>query len=56
VFVTLWEDGHHGDDFPHLWCAALPGTQDELVAICEEAYRVVAPKRLVAGLDAQSPG
>lgn len=85
VFVTLWEHGHHRDDFPHLWCAAPPGAQAELIAdspkryfrppyvghrgwlgvrldgdvdwaviaeLCEEAYRAVAPKRLVAMLDA----
>ncbi len=32
AFVTLWAEGHHGDSFPHLWCAAPPGTQQELVA------------------------
>jgi hypothetical protein len=32
VFVTLWEAGHHSNfDFPHLWCAAPPGAQEELV-------------------------
>jgi hypothetical protein len=31
AFVTLWARGHHANDFPHLWCAGLPGTQDELV-------------------------
>jgi hypothetical protein len=83
-FVMLWPDGHHDHDFPHLWCAAPPGAQeemvsteperffrppyvggrgwigvrldtdlpeDELAAICEEAYRTVAPRRLVARLD-----
>jgi len=87
VFVTFWEDGHHGDDFPHLWCAAPPGVQQELVdaepdrffrppyvggrgwlgvrldvqvdwdeisGICEEAYRVIAPKRLVEILDGRA--
>ena len=86
VFVTLWEHGHHGNDFPHLWCAAPPGVQQELIetepdryfrppyvggrgwlglrldvavdwvevtGVCEEAYRTIAPKRLVAVLDAQ---
>jgi hypothetical protein len=86
-FVMLWPDGHHDHDFPHLWCAAPPGAQDdmiatepdrffrppyvggrgwigvrldgridweELAAICEEAFRTVAPKRLVAALDAKS--
>lgn len=79
-FVQLWEDGHHDDRFPHLWCAAPPGAQEELVAteparffrppyvggrgwvglrldvdvddgelaaLCEDAYRVVAPAKLV---------
>jgi len=31
-FVTLWADGHHADHFPHLWCAALPGVQQELTS------------------------
>jgi hypothetical protein len=31
AFVTLWAQGHHANDFPHLWCAAPPGEQDELV-------------------------
>jgi hypothetical protein len=79
-FVQFWVDGHHDDHFPHLWCAAAPGVQEELVAsepdrffrppyvghrgwigvrmdgdldwdeltgICEDAYRAVAPKKLV---------
>jgi hypothetical protein len=86
-FMTFWVDGHHADDFPHLWCAAPPGVQQELVEsepgrffrppyvggrgwigvrmdgaidwaeigrICEEAYRTVAPARLVRELDARS--
>jgi hypothetical protein len=32
TFVTLWEDGHHDLGFPHLWCAAPPGAQEELIA------------------------
>jgi hypothetical protein len=32
AFVTLWAQGHHANDFPHLWCAGLPGAQDELTA------------------------
>jgi hypothetical protein len=32
TFVTLWADGHHENQFPHLWCAALPGAQNELTA------------------------
>jgi hypothetical protein len=84
VFVTFWDHGHHDNDFPHLWCAAPPGAQQELIAadpkqffrppyvghrgwlgvrldrdpdwaeiaeLCEDAYRVIAPARLVADLD-----
>jgi hypothetical protein len=84
-FVTFWQHGHHQHDFPHLWCAAPPGAQEELVAadperffrppyvggrgwvgvrmdrpvdwaelaeLCEDAYRAIAPKRLVEQLDA----
>jgi hypothetical protein len=80
-FVMLMADGHHHNQFPHFWCAAPPGVQQELVeaephrffrppyvggrgwlgvrldvdldwdeiaGICEEAYRVIAPPRLVA--------
>jgi hypothetical protein len=80
-FLMLWLDGHHDRNFAHMWCAAPPGVQAELVAterdrffrppyvggrgwlgvrldgdldwdeceaICEEAYRTVAPKRLWA--------
>ena len=86
-FLTMWAEGHHEHDFPHLWCAAPPGAQDELVTsepdrffrppyvggrgwlgmrldgrldwgeiqhLCEEAFRTVAPKRLIAALDASS--
>jgi hypothetical protein len=31
-FVTLWADGHHANEFPHLWCAGLPGAQQEYIA------------------------
>jgi hypothetical protein len=84
-FVTLWACGHHDDDFPHLWCAGLPGAQEalvgsspgrffrppyvggrgwigvrldgdvdwaELAELCADAYRAVAPARLIAQLDA----
>jgi hypothetical protein len=86
-FVTFWPHGHHDDEFPHLWCAAPPGAQAELLLAapdrvfrppyvghrgwlgvrldgevdwaeiaewCEDAYRVVAPKSLVAVLDARA--
>jgi hypothetical protein len=32
AFVTVWPDGHHRDDFPHLGCAAPPGEQAALIA------------------------
>ena len=83
-FVTLWARGHHADQFPHLWCAGLPGAQQELTMsepgrffrppyvggrgwigvrldgdvdwteiaeLCQDAYRAIAPARLVARLD-----
>jgi hypothetical protein len=50
-FVTLWADGHHDNDFAHLWCAGLPGAQASLIAeVCEDAYRAVAPAGLIARL------
>jgi len=85
-FVMLWARGHHDHDFPHLWCAAPAGAQEELVVssrdrffrppyvghrgwvgmrldgdvdwtevaeLCQEAYRVIAPAKLVAALDAR---
>ena len=83
-FVQLWASGHHADQFPHLWCAGLPGAQEaltgsaperffrppyvghrgwigvrldgdvdwtELAELCADAYRAVAPARLIALLD-----
>lgn len=38
AFVTLWEHGHHSDAFPHLWCAAPPGAQEELMAESPERF------------------
>jgi hypothetical protein len=29
-FLTLWAAGHHDNNFPHLWCAGLPGAQQAL--------------------------
>ncbi len=86
MFVALYVDGHHDNHFPHLWCAAPVGVQQELIAaapqhyfrppyvghrgwvgvrlaapapawaevaeVCQDAYRTVAPARLVAQLDA----
>lgn len=37
-FATLWADGHHDNDFPHLWCAAPQGAQQELIAANPDAY------------------
>jgi hypothetical protein len=81
-------DGHHDNHFPHLWCAAPPGAQQELIAadpqrifrppyvghpgwlgvrldripdlaeiaeLCEDAYRTVAPQRLITELDERTP-
>lgn len=83
-FVMLWPGGHHDHDFPHIWCAAPAGAQQELVEsepqrffrppyvggrgwvgvrldgevdwdevaeLCQDAYRVIAPARLVRMLD-----
>jgi hypothetical protein len=30
-FLIVWTQGHHDHSFPHLWCAAAPGAQSELV-------------------------
>ena len=87
-FVMLWPDGHHDDEFPHLWCAAEGGVQEamvsmrperffrppyvggrgwlgvrldrrvsrvELAALIEDAYRCVAPPRLLGALDGSRP-
>ncbi|MBA2280189.1 MAG: MmcQ/YjbR family DNA-binding protein [Acidimicrobiia bacterium] len=87
TFVTVYPEGMHRYDFAHLWCAAPPGVQeevveaeperffrppyvggrgwlgvrldvdpdwDELADLCEEAYRVIAPNKLVAQLDART--
>lgn len=84
TFLTLAAEGRHHDEFPHLWCAAPPGAQEELIAsapdrffrppyvggrgwigvrldgavdwseiaeLAEDAYRAVAPKRVLAELD-----
>jgi hypothetical protein len=37
-FVHLMVDGHHQDEFPHLWCAAPPGAQQELIAADPERF------------------
>jgi hypothetical protein len=37
-FVMLWPDGHHEHGFPHLWCAAAPGVQEELVGSAPDRF------------------
>ena len=37
-FVMLWPDGHHDHDFPHLWCAAPAGAQEELTGSVPERF------------------
>lgn len=37
-FVALYEHGHHDNHFPHLWCAAPPGAQQELIGSAPERY------------------
>lgn len=37
-FLMLWLDGHHANHFPHLWCAAPAGVQDELVETEPERF------------------
>jgi hypothetical protein len=37
-FVMLWPDGHHDQRFPHLWCAAPPGAQDEMIEMQPDRY------------------
>jgi hypothetical protein len=37
-FVMLWSEGHHDHHFPHLWCAAPPGAQAELVETEPERF------------------
>jgi len=87
-FLMLWPHGHHDHAFPHLWCAAPPGAQAEMVGteperffrppyvggrgwigvrvdvdtdwcelarMCEEAFRAVAPRKLLDALEAQGP-
>ena len=38
TFVTLHEAGHHDNEFPHLWCAAPPGAQAELLAAAPQRF------------------
>lgn len=38
AFVYTWLDGHHGNAFPHLWCAAGPGVQEVLTGAEPEHF------------------
>jgi hypothetical protein len=37
-FVMLWPEGHHGNHFPHLWCAAMDGAQGDHISRSPERY------------------
>jgi hypothetical protein len=37
-FVMLWPDGHHDHDFPHLWCAAPEGVQEQVVEMDPQRF------------------
>ena len=38
AFVTVWPDGHHGETFAQLWCAAPDGAQTLLVGSHPDVY------------------
>ncbi|HVW90558.1 MAG TPA: MmcQ/YjbR family DNA-binding protein [Gaiellaceae bacterium] len=38
-FAQVWAHGHHDNRFPHLWCAAPPGAQAELIASSDRFFR-----------------
>jgi hypothetical protein len=38
TFATVWGEGHHDHEFPHLWCAAPEGVQARLVADRPEQF------------------
>jgi hypothetical protein len=37
-FVMLWPNGHHDHNFPHLWSAAPPGAQEELLRSASDRF------------------
>lgn len=39
-FASIWADGHHDNQFPHLWLATPPGAQQELVDGERESFFV----------------
>ena len=38
AFLSVWWQGHHDLEFPHVWCAAPPGAQEALVASDAERF------------------
>lgn len=38
TFVQFWTHGHHGNEFPHFWCAAPAGMQEVLVEADPDVY------------------
>lgn len=38
TFVSLMKHGHHQNQFPHFWCAAGPGVQEDLIASAPEQF------------------
>ncbi len=38
TFAQLWQVDHHQNEFPHLWCAAPPGLQEELIEGDPDVY------------------
>ncbi|HVY10155.1 MAG TPA: MmcQ/YjbR family DNA-binding protein [Mycobacteriales bacterium] len=38
-FAMVWPNGHHDNEFPHLWCAAAPGAQATLLESSAPCFR-----------------
>lgn len=38
AFLSLMIRGHHQNQFPHFWCAAGPGVQEDLIASAPEQF------------------
>lgn len=38
AFVSLMIQGHHQNRFPHFWCAAGPGVQEDLIASAPDQF------------------
>jgi len=37
-FLSLMMHGHHQNQFPHFWCAAGPGVQEDLIASAPDQF------------------